>query len=69
MQGIGRFGLEIYVISNGVEKYVNLMFSKYLVSVDITQFIIIFCIVWLKMCLKSNLSFDLKNIFDKSWNK
>ena len=40
MQGIGRFGLEIYVISNGVEKYVNLMFSKYLVSVDITQFII-----------------------------
>ena len=40
MQGIGRFGLEIYVISNGVEKYVNLMFSKYLLSVDITQFII-----------------------------
>lgn len=40
MQEIGRFGLEIYVISNGVEKYVNLMFSKYLVSVDITQFII-----------------------------
>lgn len=40
MQEIGRFGLEIHVISNGVEKYVSLMFSKHLGSVDITQFII-----------------------------
>lgn len=40
MQEIGRFGLEIHVISNGVEKYVSLMFSKHLVFVDITQFII-----------------------------
>ena len=38
MQEIGRFGLEIHVISNGVEKYVSLMFSKHLVFVDITQF-------------------------------